>query len=546
MCDRRLLILLAASIGLVGFVPRWNPPAASAARIATGGFARQAPMQATAEPSAAPTDDATPEPSKTPIPVGGRVDGKNACYVRLPDLPANHGLYAGFGAYNWETGVLSYAGGASKLNETTTTAYFDLYAIRLDGEAAAWKSIGYASGVGYTRESGKGCRDMASVALGPSSWLSVFGRDGCDNGRFDNGMFSGGDIKELQLGATADRAGVRWTAGSGVRDLIGVLLEQEGKLRRAFGVYDDRRKRVVFGQGTFDNDVAAGSQDKVYTARKAGSQFQLSELRPAGRAPAPRYGSCAAYVGDASAGLDGVLVLGGEEGGLSGSLTYDEVWWLDFSGRADGEWFDISDRFENRADFGPRREGACAYDPETRFFYSWMGRSSKDIPGGAKNSSGAWRVNLAELGGSAPLTWERLAKDDLKGVRGRSLIPSVWDPVNKRMFALGGRNGQEAFTEVWAIYPDVSDEACDALDPYAPFRSSPRPTPSPSPSPEATASPAPSLTPSPTATEAATPAPTATASPSPTDTATARPSATPQTLWRAYLPVLLPLEVLAP
>ncbi|MFQ5492130.1 MAG: hypothetical protein ACE5GE_15545, partial [Phycisphaerae bacterium] len=63
-----------------------------------------------------------------------------------------------------------------------------------------------------------------------------------------------------------------------------------------------------------------------------------------------------------------------------------------------------------------------------------------------------------------------------EGVNGRRLIPSVFDFANKRMFAIGGRNGLDEYKDVWAIYPDVTGAACQNLDPYEPYRPSVPPT----------------------------------------------------------------------
>lgn len=529
----RSALLVAAALALLRLV-------AGASASATAAV----PLQDATATAAATSTDGTPQPTSTPIPVGGRLAAKNACYVRLPDMPVTPGLYGGFGAYNAATGVLGYAGGAERETDALTTTHHDLYAIRLDG-ADAWKAINYPATVGYNRDNDRGCREMASVKLSDTNWLSVLGKDGCDKGRFDAGKQKGGDLVELQVGASADAAGVKWVSNSGATELTGPLLDGEGKLVRLFGTYDAQRKRVIFGQGTFDNDVDASSQDRIYAATKAGSQWRITDLHPTGQAPVARYGTCAAYVNDLDNGLDGVLVVGGQQGGAADPTSYNEVWWLDFGARAAGEWRNITGRFTNEADFGPRREGACAYDAKSRTFYSWMGRASKDIPGGAKHSSGAWRVDLSALGTEAPLTWERLAKDDLKGVRGRSLLPSVWDPVNKRLFALGGRNDLDEFAEVWAIYPDVTGAECDDLDPFAPFRAGPTATRRPTSTATvaaATGSPSPTATPSPpptaiaTPTVEATPPPPGTPSPRPTDAAT--PTSTPPGAERAtvYLP----------
>lgn len=528
----RRAAVLAAGIGVLGVGLAIPGGRSSLAAPSAGPAPRRVKQEATPTATVAP-------PTATPIPVGGRIAAEKACYVRLPNLPAAPGVYGGFGAYNPQTGVLSYAGGAEKRSDTLTLARHDLYAIRLDGSQAAWKTINYPSSLGYLRDPDSGCREMASVALGGDRALSVFGKGGCDRGRFDAGTKKeGGDIQELLIGATADGKGVRWAPNSGAKALIGDLETHKGKLTRPFGVLDTARERVVFGQGTFDTDLDTDTADKVYAARQSGSQWQLQELHPQGTVPSRRFGSCAAYVRDQDLGLDGVLVLGGQQGGMAGALTYDETWWLDFSGRPDGEWKDISDRFANRADFGPRREGACAYDATSRTFYSWMGRASKAVPGGAKHSSGIWRVRLDPLAGTDPLTWERLAEDDLKGLRGRNLIPSVWDPEYRRFFVLGGRNDLDEFADAWVIYPDLTGEACEALDPYAPFRAGPTLTPPPTRTAGPTTPPTDTPTPTPTVTASATqtPPPSATALPSATASATASPTPTPPS--RLLLPWL--------
>ncbi len=152
--------------------------------------------------------------------------------------------------------------------------------------------------------------------------------------------------------------------------------------------------------------------------------------------------------------------------------TYKEVWWLDFSKSRQGEWTQITSRFANMDDFGGRREGACAYDPDTMTFYSWYGRASSSIPDGASRSSGVWRTNLSQLGDpQAPLTWERVVKDNqTMAGKGRRLIPSVYDFANNRLFVLGGRNNLDEYADSWMIYPDVTGAECENLDPYAPFR----------------------------------------------------------------------------
>jgi len=430
-------------------------------------------------PPAAPSQ-ATPAP--TAVAVGGKIQAENACYVRLPDMPVTvngSGRYGMFGAYNPVSGVLVGAGGAFKASDENTIAYHDMYAVRLDSPAAKWREIGYSTSTGYTQDTDKGCREMAAVQLSATNWASVFGKDGCDNGRFDTGSKKGGDIREISVGASASSSGVRWVANSGAGELIGELKDNKGKLARLFAVWDDTRNRIVFGQGTFDDERDQLTEDSIYEAKKVGSQFQLTELRPTGRIPLRRYGTCAAYVYDKDAGLDGALVLGGQEGAPEGAsaTSHKEVWWLDFSKNKNGEWSNITSRVENMDAIGFRREGACAYDPGTKAFYSWMGRADAKIPDGASHSAGAWRVSLAPLAESgAPMTWERLAKDKTAGIKGRRLIPSVWDPIHKRMLVLGGRNGLEAYTDVWAIYPDVTGAACEALDPFAPFQSVATPT----------------------------------------------------------------------
>jgi hypothetical protein len=164
-----------------------------------------------------------------------------------------------------------------------------------------------------------------------------------------------------------------------------------------------------------------------------------------------------------------VLVLGGQAGGIDGE-TYAEVWWLDLAARPDGVWHELTGRVTHMDQLGQRREGACAYDPQTTIFCSWMGRASKEIPDGAKRSAGAWRISLANLTRpDAELTWERLAPDDLDLIPGRHQIPSVWDPVHQRMLVIGGRSELDEFTDVWAIYPGLTAAACAEVDPYAGF-----------------------------------------------------------------------------
>jgi hypothetical protein len=258
-------------------------------------------------------------------------------------------------------------------------------------------------------------------------------------------------------------------------------LAAEGfKLVRLFAVWDSERERLVFGQGTFDDEREAKSQDEVYQAVQVGSLWKVTELRPKGAVPVRRFGTCAAYVRNPDTGADGVLVLGGQEGGTTGTTSYKEVWWLDFASGPHGTWSNITERFANIDEMGYRREGACAYDPTTRIFYSWMGRASSSIPDGASRSSGAWMVDLSQIADpSVPLTWQRLAKDKASDPAGRRLIPSVYDAANHRFFAIGGRNSLDEWQDVWAIYPGVTGDACTNLDPYAAHRPGPTPTPDP-------------------------------------------------------------------
>ncbi len=434
-------------------------------------------------------------PTATAVPVGGRLQADNACYVRLPDLP--RALYGGFGAYNDETGVLTFAGGAEKRSEENTISYHDLYALKLDGSAGGWTRVPYeGNAVGYLRDIDRGCREMSSVRVSASRWLSVLGKDGCDGTTRRRG-----DIKELTVGASASPAGVRWRAGSAIEGAVPTELDAgRRELARAFAAYDTRRGRLVFGQGAFNDERAETTRDEVYAAvNYGGAQWKVNLLLPGGPIPSRRYGSCAAYVNDPDTGVDGVIVVGGQEGQPpgTGAQTYKEVWWLDFSRSASGEWSNITARFANMADYGARREGACAYNPATKTLYTWFGRGSSGIPDGASRTVGLWRVSLAQLAdAAAPLTWERLAKDNMKGVGagGRRSIPNVYDWRNNRLFVLGGRGGSDEideFDEVWALYPDVTGEACANLDPYAPFGSG---VPSPTPAPAPTATPVPGLT----------------------------------------------------
>lgn len=466
-------------------------------------------------PAVRPAQQATAAP--TAVPVGGTFQADNACYARLADIPPTRlgaGTYGGHGAYNPKTGVLAYVGGADKASDENTYVFSTLFGIKLDGVATKWTDIPYSKSVGYNQAFDKGCRELASIQMSDTDSVSVLGKDGCNNNEHGYGS-SGGDIRQLTVGASANSAGVRWVSGSGAPNLPGDLGARKGALVRLMAAWDSQRSRIVFGQGTFNDEQELESQDKIYAAKKVGSSFQVSQLRPTGDIPKRRFGTCAAYIHDADAGVDGVFVLGGQEGAPENipATTYAEVWWLDFkAGGTNGEWMNISSRFTNLVKdnnnptapyLGGRREGACAYDRDTKTFYSWMGRASGSIPDGSSHSSGAWRVNLAQLGdATATLTWERLAKDNTKALKGRRLIPSVWDPVNKRMFAIAGRNGIDAYQDVWAIYPDITGEACATLDPYAPFRPG-APTPTPLPGPSETPGP------TPTGGSGPTPAPTA-------------------------------------
>jgi hypothetical protein len=257
----------------------------------------------------------------------------------------------------------------------------------------------------------------------------------------------------------------------------------------------------VFGQGTYDDEKAQLTNDEIYAARPSGNKWQISQLRPDAPIPSPRYGSCAAYVFDKDAEVDGLFVLGGQEGGTVGTTSHKEVWWLDFSVKEAGVWRDITALFGNMDDFGYRREGACAYNPVAKQFYSWMGRANSSIPDGASHSAGVWRTDLSSFGealkGTATLSWERLAKDKLPGVAGRRLIPSVYDWHNNRLFALGGRNGLDEYADAWVIYPDVTGAACDDLQVRVDV-----------PTPGATNTPVPTRTPDPGGATAPPPTPT--------------------------------------
>lgn len=394
-----------------------------------------------------------------------------ACYRRLPDLPAAR--YGGFGAYNPVTRQLVYAGGAEKRTSENTIVYHDLFALDLSKKGSTWERQPYGSGLGYTRQTDRGCREMASVKVSDRLWLSVFGKDGCDNGRVDrNGK--GGDIVALDMGDALGR-GPRWLPG-GAQQLPAELAAKRGRLYRLFATYDSLRSRVIFGQGTFDSGSTQDTLDQVYAATQVGGKHHIRRLRPRGSVPKARYGSCAVYVHQPDRDVDGVLVFGGKTAGQRGE-TLNELWWLDFAERADGVWSDIGDRVVNMSDFGPRREGACAYDAESRVLFAWMGRASKDIPDGAKRSSGLWRLDLGQLSDpSQELRWQQLAPDDQAGLSGRRLIPSVYDPVDSRVFAIGGRNDLDELSDVWAIYPGVTPAACRRIDPFEAGVPGPPPT----------------------------------------------------------------------
>jgi hypothetical protein len=405
----------------------------------------------------------------TTVPVGGKILAENACYVRLPDLP--EGRYGGFAAYNSMTGILAYAGGAEKRTDENTIVYHDLYALDLKDQSASWRTINYSQSTGYTRDVDRGCREMSSVMMEPGRWLSVLGKDGCAGGGS-----SGGDIKELRVGDAATAQGVSWAPNSGVTGSIPTEL-RDLKVTRAMAAWDSARSRLVFGQGTFDDAIEAESLDEIYQATQQGSKWSIRQLRPGGPVPSRRFGTCAAYVNDPAQNVDGVIVLGGQTGGPSGT-SLKEVWWLDFATSAAGTWSDITARFANMDSLGYRREGACAYDPTTRQLYSWMGRASSSIPEGASRSTGIWRTDLSALGTpGAPLQWQRLAPDNLAGLKGRHLLPSVYDWVNHRVFAIAGRNDLDEWRDVWAIYPDVTGAECQSLEWWA---VAPTPTASPS------------------------------------------------------------------
>lgn len=450
----------------------------AAAALALASHVLMAPV-AESRPAGGSLLQATAAPTKTPaptaVPVNGKIAAENACYVRFPDMPASPysgpGRYGVFGAVNPDTGVLVTAGGAAKTSDENTIAYFRMYGIKLDSPYAKWNTIPFNGIDGYTRENDKGCREMTSVNLTGALWLSVLGKDGCDNGRIDTRNKKGGDVRGIMIGDTADANSTGFVPGMGIESAPPRLTGRLGTLARLFATYDSVRNRVILGQGTFNDKRETETQDEIYEAHWVGTNVRVNQLFPSGAIPERRYGSCAAFVSDKDTGVDGVMVMGGAEGGPPGTTkSFSQVWWLDFTKSASGEWKDITSRFANQKDFGARSQGACAYDPETKFYYSWMGRASSSIPQGASSSTGAWRVSLAQLADSAaPLTWERLAPDNQTGLRGRSLIPNVWDAKNKRMFVLAGRLGLDELKDVWAIYPGVTGEACMTLDPYAPY-----------------------------------------------------------------------------
>jgi len=415
------------------------------------------------------------------VAVGGKIDTGKACYVRLPDLPGAR--FGGFGGYNADTGVLTFAGGGAQLTMDTAIAYHDLFAIRLDGTKTRWNDVMYGGDVGYTREKNKGCREMTTVQLATNLWVSVLGTGGCDNGKVDAAGKSGGDVRILQVGARPDQSEVRWLMhGLNVGSVPPELAQKAGRLTRHFAIVDSQRGRAVLGQGTFDTFYDQDSLDRIYSAAPAGMKWNVREMKPTGTVPARRYGACAAYVYDKDAGLDGALVLGGKQGGGAGA-AYKEVWWLDFAQGASGAWKDVTARFDNMDALGPRWDGACAYNPATKTFYTWMGKVDPAVAGGARSSGGVWRTSLAQLGSAdAKLSWERLAPDKLDGFAGRELVPSVYDWKHNRLFALGGLDGLTEHADAWAIYPDVTGEACASLDPFAPFRPDvPPPTATPAP-----------------------------------------------------------------
>ena len=428
---------------------------------------------------AAPLAQATAVPAPvTPVPVGGKIAAEKACYVRLPDLPGPR--FGMFGAINPQTGVLVAGGGTQKISEENTIAFYQLYAMKLNSAMSRWNEVPYASNEGYTREIKKGCREPQSVQISSGLAFSVLGKTGCDHGRFDPVNRAGSDIQSLRIGDTADAAGVSWETHSGIAAFVDQLTTNAGALVQHFATWDSHRGRLIFGQGTFNAKRETLGQDEVYAGMPEGRLIQLQKLDPLGPIPERRWGSCGQYIYDEATGVDGVLVVGGVEGGPpnTGLRNFNQVWWLDFSKRVNGEWKNITGRFTNQADVNFRWDAACGYDTEAKAFYTLMGRASAAIPDGATHSAGMWRVNLAQLGDpAATFTWERLAKDNLPGIRGRRGIPNVWDPVGKRFFVLGGRSGLNEYQDAWAIYPDVTGDACQALDPMAAPAGQPTATP---------------------------------------------------------------------
>lgn len=413
-----------------------------------------------AEPAAT-----TAPPAPTPVKVGGRFSAEKACYVRLPDLPRPR--YGMFGAINPKTGVLVAAGGAEKIGKTTLT-YFKLSALKLNSVRSPWQEVLFGASEGYTRENKKGCREMASVRVSDELSLSVLGKGGCDHGRIDKVNRAGTDIQALRIGETPDPLGVSWVPNSGVTAFVDQLTTNGGALGGHFATWDSNRGRLIFGQGAFNALREPYVQDEVYAGTMVGSSIQLRKLDPLGPRPERRTGSCGAYVYDAATGFDGVIVVGGKEGGPVGTFLRDftEVWFLDFSKQSEGEWKNITSRFSNMKDLGPRNGGVCSYDSGTKSFYSFMGRASSSMASGGF-SNGLWRVSLAQLADPAtPFTWERLAKDNLPAIKGRQAIPNVWDPEYKRFFVLGGSQSSTQYQDVWAVYPDITGPECLSLNPY--------------------------------------------------------------------------------
>lgn len=457
-----------------------------------GSLVMDAPMARSRSAPQAPSV-ATALPTETIVPVGGRIQAENACYVRLPSMPApaygGPGRYGQFAGFNPDSGVLVAAGGIAK-EGIHSMVYYQMYAMRLDSPAATWREILYPSGDGYQRGRNKGCREMASIAVTNTLSVSLLGKNGCDNGE----LSGNGDVRGVRIGETPDEDGVGFVPGMSVSSAPEILTDNRLGLIYPFATYDSARERVIFGQGGFSTGAASSTRPEVYEALGIGSQVTIRQLFPDGPRPERRYGSCGAYVRNDETGLEGVLVLGGNRGGPPGTtVPFDEVWWLDLADSRHGRWEEITDRFSNQAALGPRYEGACAYDAESGYFYTWLGHASPSIPDGAGLSSGAWRAALGDLADpSVPLRWERLAKDDLEGFPGRRRLPSVWDARNKRMLVLGGRIGKNEFDvkelrDVWAIYPDVTGPSCATLDPYAPYAPAlPSPTPPPLVQPTAT------------------------------------------------------------